>query len=260
MHSGTQNNIGQNWLLLRGLAREAEHWLGFDTKLQARFPKANIFSLDLPGAGQFYQQPCPRTIKEITAITREKALLAGLLSQPVSILALSMGGMVAWEWLNEYPNDLNAVVLVNSSFASLSPFYQRLQWQSYGKIGQILIQTDIYQRELAILKLVSNCREHYEKNSTYWHEIQAKRPVSLRTSLNQIIAAARYTPPIDKPKQPVLLINSRGDRLVSPTCTEAIHKKWQFEVRTHPWAGHDLSLDDSIWLANQVESWANSQL
>jgi hypothetical protein len=39
------NNVGQNWLLLRGLARESGHWGDFVTQLQVAFPKAIINTL-----------------------------------------------------------------------------------------------------------------------------------------------------------------------------------------------------------------------
>jgi len=226
--------------------------------MRTTFPSANIHTLDLPGTGCFYHHTSPSNIQDITDTIRRQALEQGLLTRPVTILALSLGGMVAWEWMQKYPDDVNGAVLVNTSFASLSPFYQRLRWQSYGKFAQVLAQTNTFRRELAILQLVSNRRDLDRIIASQWEKIQAKRPVSFKNSLRQIIAAASYRPTVSKPRQPVLLLNSRGDRLVAPMCSEAIHKQWQIELNTHPWAGHDLSLDDGVWLAQQLKNWISA--
>ena len=248
-----------HWLLLRGLSREAAHWGKFIAQMQTALPNTQITTLDLPGAGRYYSDKSPCTIPEISAIVHRQARLAGLLEKPVTILALSLGGMVAWEWLLNYPQGLHGAVLVNSSFANLSPFYQRLRWQNYGRFAQLLWQTDVYRRELAILQLVCNQREFDEIRAAEWSQIQTERPVSLKNSLRQIYAAVNYKPGTDRPRQPILLINSRGDRLVAPACSEAIQKKWDMELYTHPWAGHDLCLDDGAWLANRLKDWQEGQ-
>lgn len=251
--------LGQNWLLLRGLSREAAHWGEFMVLLQAAFPSASIATLDLPGTGRHYLQPSPSNIASITENIRRQAREQGLLQKPLTILAFSLGGMVAWDWLQKYPADVSGAVLINTSFASLSPFYRRLRWQSYHNFAKVLLQTDTYHRELAILQLVSNRRDQDEKHALEWTNIQIRHPVSIVNSLRQILAAASYKPSAQKPPQPVLLLNSRGDRLVAPNCSEAIQKQWQLELRTHPWAGHDLSLDDGAWLAEQLKNWIAAQ-
>jgi pimeloyl-ACP methyl ester carboxylesterase len=167
--------------------------------------------------------------------------------------------MVAWEWLLNYPQDIQGAVLVNTSFANLSPFYQRLRWQSYGRFAQLLLQTNIHRRELAILQLVCNQRAYDEIRAAEWLRIQTERPISLKNSFRQIYAAANYKPSANKPSQPILLLNSRGDRLVAAACSEAIQKKWGMEAYTHPWAGHDLSLDDGDWLAKRIKHWSEGQ-
>ena len=247
--------LGKNWILLRGLARESAHWGDFVPLLQATFPDARITTLDLPGTGRFYREKSPETIKEIAEILRGQAFDQGLLQQPVTLLALSLGGMVAWEWLHNYPEDSCGAALISTSFAGLSPFYQRLRWQSYGKFFALLMQRDLYQRELAIIRLVNSSRELDEKIAKDWVQIQKERPISLKNIYRQMIAAATYQPSPTKPTQSVLLLNAKGDRLVAPSCSEAIQKKWHLELRTHPWAGHDLTVDDGAWVASQLKEW-----
>ena len=249
------NAIGQSWLLLRGLSREAAHWGEFLPLLQSRFPKARISTLDLPGTGQCCQEISPTSILETTEAVRKQALEQGLLNHPLTIVGLSLGGMVCWEWMMKYPEDICGAALINTSFANLSPFYKRLRWQIYPSFFKLILQANQFQRELAIIQCVINRRDHDEQTASQWANIQNKRPVSLRNTLRQISAAACYRPKDIKPKQPVLLLTGRGDRLVSPACTDAIQQKWHVPVRHHPWGGHDLPLDDGVWVANRLQEW-----
>jgi hypothetical protein len=50
-------------------------------------------------------------------------------------------------------------------------------------------------------------------------------------------------------------MNSLGDRMVDPACTQAIAREWNVTPKTHPWAGHDLPLDDPEWVALAVAEW-----
>jgi pimeloyl-ACP methyl ester carboxylesterase len=246
--------LGQNWILLRGLARESGHWGDFVPLLQSAFPNAQITLLDLPGTGSFYRETSPNSIKEITNSVRRHALDQGLLEQPVTILALSLGAMVAWEWMRRYPEDICGAALMNTSFADVSPFYQRLRWQSYKDFAALLMTRNLRKRELGILQLTSNRRQH-EQIAQAWEKIQIERPISLKNSFIQIKAAATYRPGDIRPKQPILLLNGLGDRLVSPACSEAIHKKWNLKLCRHQWAGHDLTLDDGAWVVSLLKDW-----
>ena len=251
--------LGQNWILLRGLARESAHWGAFVPLLQTTFPDAQITLLDLPGTGYFHRETGPDTIKAITDNVRRYALDKRCIPQPATILALSLGAMVAWEWMHNYPDDICGAVLMNTSFADLSPFYQRLRWQSYGDFIALAMMRNVHNRESAILQLTSNRRNQHKRTIQAWEKIHNQHPISLKNSFRQMIAAASYRPGDIKPKQPVLLLNGRGDRLVAPVCSEAIHKKWHLELRSHPWAGHDLTLDDGAWVALQLKDWVKQQ-
>lgn len=250
------NKPSQNWLLLRGLSRESAHWGDFIPILKATFPDANITMLDLPGTGCFYKEVSPASIKAITDKVRGLALAQGYLQQPITLLAVSLGAMVAWEWMRSYPEDICGASLINTSFADLSPFYHRLRWQSYGKFALLMSKPKGCSREKSILQLISNRRDQDEQISLAWEKIQQQRPISFKNSFRQIIAAASYCPGDRKPEQPILLLNSKGDRLVSPNCSKAIQKKWHLELHSHPWGGHDLTLDDPVWVASQLKRWA----
>jgi len=251
---------GQHWVLLRGLARESAHWGDFVPLLQTAFPAATIKTLDLPGTGCWYQETSTATIAEIVEIVRQQALKQGVLEQPITLLALSLGGMVAWEWMQRYPQDIAGASLINTSFADLSPAYQRMRWQSLSKIFKIARLSNNVQRELAIVQLISNRRDHDQAIAQAWAALDELRPISAGNRLRQIIAAARYRPGDIKPQAPVLLLNSQADRLVASACSEAIQQKWRLPLHRHPWAGHDLPLDDGEWVVAQLQAWVESKL
>jgi pimeloyl-ACP methyl ester carboxylesterase len=163
--------------------------------------------------------------------------------------------MVAWEWMQCYPEDIATSTLMNTSFASLSPFYQRLRWQSYQCFISLAMTCNIRLREQKILQLTSNDNDDHQAILSAWEKIQSEQPISLKNSARQIIAAASYRPSESKPSSPVLLLNSLKDRLVSPRCSMAIQQQWQLELRTHPSAGHDLTLDAGDWVAMQLKNW-----
>ncbi|MEQ1528682.1 MAG: alpha/beta hydrolase, partial [Methylococcales bacterium] len=235
---------GRHWLLLRGLIRESAHWGDFLPLLKSAFPEDKVTTLDLPGTGVHYQQLSPTGVPEILECVRQQAQAQGLLKQPVLLLAMSLGGMVAWQWLTRYPEEIAAACLVNISFADRSPCYQRLRWQSWPAFLKISAQRDAYKREAAILQLISNRPAAANQSvAQNWAEIARLRPISAANRLRQIIAAARYQPGDSAPQAPVLLLAGSADRMVASACTQAIQRKWSLPLRCHDWAGHDLSLD-----------------
>lgn len=247
-------HLGRNWILLRGLSRESAHWGDFVPLLRAAFPEAGITALDLPGTGRYCREASPDSIRQITRQVRAQARQAGLLQQPVTVLGLSLGAMVAFEWMLSYPGDICGAALINTSFAGLSPSYQRLRWQSLVRLAALALTRNLRRREAAILALVSN-RTPDERTLKDWESIQRERPVSLKNSWRQIRAAARYRPCDRRPEQSVLLLNAWGDRLVAPECSVDIYRKWHWRYCSHPWAGHDLPLDDGAWVVAQLQEW-----
>ena len=144
-------------------------------------------------------------------------------------------------------------MLVNTSFASISPFYHRLRWQSYGQFIRVLFAKTIFERETAIVRLVSNQPdENRQIIAENWTAICVQRPISFMNSFRQIIAAARYKPDNQRIEKPVLLLNSFGDKLVSSHCTLAIQKKFTLLLESHLTAGHDLPLDAPDWMLKKL--------
>ena len=243
------------WVLIHGLARESAHWGPFTHQLQQAFPASQIICLDLPGTGKALASASPWSIAKITDEVRAAANLST--QSRCGLIGLSLGGMVVWDWLKRYPQDASIGVLLNSSFADLSPFYQRLNWKQYPEILRVAFMRDKRKREKAIIQMVCNCSNQTPILEA-WLEIQQLRPVTSSTILRQLIAAVTYRSG-QKPNQPTLIINSKADQLVSPRCSSKIHQQHHLPIVEHEWAGHDITTDDGEWVVNKLQTSIQKQ-
>ncbi|WP_417616967.1 alpha/beta fold hydrolase [Oceanisphaera sp.] len=252
--------MSTHWLLLRGLMREQRHWEEFPAHLQSTFPDQGVTLADLPGFGHEYHRQSPTRIADITDELRERCQ-AERDKGPLKLLALSLGGMVAIDWASRYPDELSAVVLINSSLVGISPFYHRLQPRVYWPLLKwCLWQRDPLRQEAAILQLTSRVFADDLEIMTRWAAYARECPPTRSNTLRQLLAALRYRPPDAHPRVPMLVLNSLGDQLVSPRCSQAIAKHWQLPLRRHPDAGHDLPLDAPDWVCEQIRVWLSGEV
>ena len=248
------------WVFIRGLSREQRHWGEFPAIFKQYFPQANILTPDLPGNGIHHNIKSPTTITEIMEFIRDDINIKSL-AQPVNILALSMGAMVAIDWMKSYPDECSTGVLINTSIKGINPFKHRLRPQNYGRIiKDILLYKDLKIKEQFILQLTSNLSDHQQQILDHWISYAQSHPVSHLNIIRQLIAASRYRAPEQKPQQPLLLLRSLSDQLVNSESSLTIAERWQLPLHTHPEAGHDLPLDDPHWVCRHLKSWFDQQL
>ncbi|MBV1839762.1 alpha/beta fold hydrolase [Photobacterium ganghwense] len=167
------------------------------------------------------------------------------------IIAISMGGMIAMEWMHRYPEEIHQSVLINTSARPYSPFYHRLRWQNYPAIQRGLFQT-ANDREATFFRLTTRLAP--AKHLEQWCQWRAQCPVSSRNALRQLFAAARFTHH-SVPSAFTLLLASKQDKLVDVACSKALAKAWAVPLLLHPAAGHDLPLDDPEWVLNRVTTF-----
>jgi pimeloyl-[acyl-carrier protein] methyl ester esterase len=258
-----------HWVLLRGLAREARHWDGFPDTLAKAFAEKNevarIDAIDLPGTGRFSEMKSPITIGELTEFAREKYIeirrrqreRGETPSERTRILAVSLGGMIAADWLERWPDDFKEAVLINTSFKGFSPIYHRLQLGAAKHILRSLRPLTDFERELHALNLVSNSPDMKAREAvaTRWATYAAERPVTLENFSRQLLAAALYRAPVEKPETPTLILYSKNDRMVSPECSKEIIRRWRSESSVHPTGGHDLTGDEPGWVVQKIIDW-----
>lgn len=245
----------RTWILLRGLGREKGHWGPFADSFVARFKDDEVLALDLPGAGEFRDGVSPRSMTEIFQFVRGQAVERTQAQAQFSLVALSLGGMVALEWLRQKPDDLSACVLINSSSKALSPMTHRMRWQVWRDVVQILAIQSPRDRERALAALVINSKEAQERALPLWTRLAVEHPIRYINFFNQLVAAGRFSDLPEGGSVPVLLLNSLGDRLVDPSCSFELHKKMGWPLEKHPWGGHDLTWDDPEWVLQHIQSW-----
>lgn len=249
-----------DWVFLRGLVRQQKHWERFPERFMAAFPDAQVHLLDLPGNGTLCDRPSPLTIREMMETARSQLNTRGV-QGPLHLLTISLGGMVAMEWMHRHRREIASAVIINSSLRDVGTLFDRLQPAHYPAIlKQLVLDRDQLSREQLILDISSNLYPQKSQLARKWAEYARTHPTSSKNALRQLLAAARYRAPGRCPHQRVLVLNSARDRLVNPVCSERLAARWQWPLRTHPGAGHDLPLDDGDWIIAQIQDWQQAQV
>lgn len=236
--------------LIRGLARETAHWGEFYDLLKKEKSVASVHGLDLLGAGCFNQLTSPLSITEnaqflISQIPKKT-------EHPRVIVSVSLGSMVAIEMCQLRPDLFAKVFVMNTSFSNLSPVYHRLQLKALRNFYSISQSKSLEQRELQVLKMVSQKTEKHEEIAKEWAQVARDRPMTLQNFLRQLVAASRYKIAEQAPQTPIVVFNSLMDEMVNPSCSEKLAKHWDLPIFTHPSAGHDICIDDPLWVLQKI--------
>ncbi|MFV8570607.1 alpha/beta fold hydrolase [Marinobacter sp. SBS5] len=239
-----------DWLLIRGLARESAHWGDWPDQLRRARPEDRFHTVDLPGTGLARDLRSPTSIMEARQFADR---VTRWLPRPLGLIGLSLGGMVALDWALNRPGDCASLVLISSS-SRLSAPWRRMRPAQWANVMRMLAQADSDVRERAILALTSNLPISCEV-AQQWQAIQRERPVRRSDAIRQLYAASRYKPPLKAPKMPTLVLASYRDRLTDWRCSRDLAESLGCPFEVHPNAGHDLPLDDSPWLIEQLNTY-----
>jgi pimeloyl-ACP methyl ester carboxylesterase len=244
-------------LLVRGLIREVGHWGEFTPLIQEQFPKSNIVTIDLPGAGIHFKKQSPISIAEMVQSMRAEWLLKRDPKRPCIVVAISLGGMIIAEWIRLYPDDFKSAVLMNTSYSGYSNLFERLQFSAFTFLLKVPLLKGA-DKEKRILELVANDEKRREKLLPLWASISEEHPVSLPNTLRQLYAGAKFHIGDFIPRIPILIIACPKDRMVSVKCSEVIAKNWNAKIEYHPTAGHDITTDDPLWVAQKISEFVTS--
>ncbi|MBL7664488.1 MAG: alpha/beta hydrolase [Bacteriovoracaceae bacterium] len=243
-----------NIFLLRGLIREAEHWKGLPEVLKLLFPQDKIFFLETPGTGKFYLNDSPLTVSKMVDSIRQQFLAVP--NEPSMLISISLGGMIAGEWVHRYPDDFKRAVIINASFKNVSPLWHRMKPNAILVTLKGLINQSLVSREKSIVDLVCNNQGNKSEVLEQWIKIATQRPVSRANAIRQLVAAGTFSVNKKKPVSKVLVLASKGDRMVDYRCSEKIAKHWGAPLELHEWGGHSLAEDDPQWVASTIKKWA----
>lgn len=251
---GTEGRlVVHDLILLRGLAREQGHWGVFTDKL-LKVPGVNsIHCIDLPGNGQYFKLTSPLSIEEMAEFVHSHNPLQG--DKPATLVAISMGAMVAIELANQYPESYRAAYLMNTSLSGVSPIYQRLRPKSLESFYRILRSGTAREKEQHILELVCNSAALRGETLEEWTRVAHARPTLVSNALRQLVAAGRYRLPKVRPRVPMALMTSKADRMVDFKCTIELAKTWGLPVAVNENCGHEMALDDPDWVCETLKGW-----
>lgn len=243
-------NQPRHWIFLRGLVRGRGHWADFPQKFQAKFPQDTYELIDLPGNGESYQETSPRKISEYVQVIRlrSQAIRDG---KKIHLLALSLGGMVAVEWMQNYGNEIEKAFLVCTSAANMGHFYERFLPENYLKLLSLAKVHTAAEYEEKVLGIITNNQDRQIAFLSQMSRYSARYPMGRQNFLRQLFAASQARFPEVKPGA-VVVLGSYGDRLVSPTCSLNIARAWGLKALMHPNAGHDIPIDDPDWVLEQM--------
>ena len=241
------------WILLRGLTRECRHWGRFPQLLCNKLQPADVIALDLPGNGEFNAVASPLSLADTASHCHDELVRRGI-SPPYRLMAMSMGAMVATAWAQRFPADIEACVLINTSFGAFSPFHARLRPRAWPTLIRLLLTQNARVQEQLVFNLTSQLADASPALINEWIAIRRSRPVSARNALRQLIAATRFRAPPTAPVQ-TLVLASASDGLVSADCSMEIARRWNCPIVVQPTAGHDLPLDDGEWVGREVHKW-----
>jgi len=239
-------------VLIRGLLRESRHWLHFPALLSEKLQRP-VFTLDLPGCGALYKEKSAASVPALRHQLQQQwaERYPQYQGKTVHLVAISMGGMLALDWALTAPEQVNSVVLINSSSAGVNPFWQRLRPSNYLKVLLCLLAGPL-QREELIWQMTVNSPLQPDVLKQ-WQQWAIENPVSRINALRQLWAASRFrfkqSPPCS-----VKVFTSKNDQLVSSECSLALAEKLQAPLFIHQTAGHDLPMDAADWLIEQLSS------
>ena len=77
----------RQWILLRGLTREAAHWGAFGEHFAQAVPGDQVLALDLPGNGEFHGLVSPLSVRGMVQACRAE-LAQRAVAPPYHLLAM----------------------------------------------------------------------------------------------------------------------------------------------------------------------------
>jgi len=172
----------------------------------------------------------------------------------VNILAISLGAMLATAWAEQFPDEVESLVLINSSSAKHSKFYERLIPHNYYRIANIFAgykkRFSVEEIEREILKMTVNSSERRDYALPIWTAESTAHPTSIENFFRQLWVAGYGFP--QKSPVPTMILCSENDHFVNVSCSKNLAKNWDCPIYIHPWAGHDLTLDDPEWVIEKL--------
>lgn len=241
---------GPPLVMLRGLARNSLHWLGFDQKAAEHF---RVVTIDARGLGK-----TARAMGALDSIYDLAEDVVRVLDtekmESAHILGVSLGGMVSMATGLRYPGRASSLIVINSSYAGSS--HPRLSREAIMVLLRAIVAgPDVYS-DLARLLLGPDANDEVRQRvASDWLAIDRSLQASPAVVVKQLIAAFRFRVADDlaQIKKPTLVLFGEGDQFVPNINSRAIAGLIPgAELVGIPGGGHELTLDCPVEVLNEL--------
>lgn len=245
---------GPPLVMLRGLGRSVQHWLGYERELAQHY---RVITMDLRGIGQT-TLPLSFTHRIHDLAGDVVAVLDALGIEAAHVLGVSLGGMVALATGLEHPARCLSVIALNTSIAGqrtlrMSP---RGAWAiASGLVGD---EMKIHRNLVEVLTSTRLATERKLEAVQKFHAIAATDGLYVFTALKQLILAARFHVKHRLPElqMPVLLIYGADDQFVPSINTRKLKALIPHaRLVSIPDAGHEIMMDQPEALRDVLVAW-----
>lgn len=255
--------MSKTWVLLRGLGRDKRHFGEFLNLFKQAFKDDHVITIDTLGNGDFRHLKSPTTISEYTNHCRQ--ILATMhteqasSNQPIALVALSLGGMVAMDWASRFPEQIQSLTIINTSAANLTPPHRRMKLPTLARLlYAFVINRQPKAIETAIVTATSNEASNKVMTNVIdqWTNIRLTGVTTTSNMIKQLIAAATFK--VSAIEQlaidnKLLILYSEHDHIVNHQASRDLQRFLQGQLVKHPSAGHDLPLDAPDWVITQIK-------
>ncbi|MBC7458390.1 MAG: alpha/beta fold hydrolase, partial [Bdellovibrionaceae bacterium] len=203
----------KRWVLLRGLTRSRFHWLGFDQYFKKRLQVESVDCPEVPGSGYLHQEKSLVNIDAVVIRLREQI---SRIEEPIGLLGVSMGGMLAARWAEMFPQEIAKLVIVNSS-SDLSPSSERLLPRNYWPLFKSILTSSSEEKERFVMTSTSNEPAKWQQRLPELVAFSEEHPIRF----SNFIAQLRMCGQVQFGKKPVkniLILSAEQDHFVSLEC------------------------------------------
>jgi len=245
-------------VLLRGLGRWSEHWLGFEGLLVSR--GLRVITIDGRGFGKSRQTKISSKMTMVDLADDVAQVLTKESPAGAHLVGLSLGGMVAISLAAMNPQLVRSLMIVNSSVSASG--MKRLTRRALVSIIKVICRTK-YSYQALTEAVLSAHTTAAKKNAMAeaWSDIDGRHKIPLAQLWHQIIIARQFNGSMEMAslRCPVTVIRCAADRFVDPSNSDFIHRNIKgSQLISHPTAGHELAVDDPEWFANVIINFVST--
>ena len=239
-------------VLLRGLGRWSEHWLGFEGLLVSR--GLRVITIDGRGFGKSEQAKISSKMRMIDLADDVAQILTKESPGGAYLVGLSLGGMVAISLAAMNPQLVRSLMIVNSSVSASG--LKRLTGTALVSLIKVICRTKYsYQALMEAVLSVHTTAAKKNEMAQAWSGIDGRHKIPLAQLWRQIIIASKFNGSMEMTslRCPVTIVRCAADRFVDPSNSDFIHRQIKgSRLISHPTAGHELAVDDPEWFANVI--------